>query len=160
MQTYTESYQPVRAGVKASLNSRSISRRLTAACKAGIVVVPGATDVYAKAPAADGDRVKALGVLVYNSAAEPTSASFDFAADEMGEIVTEGEIWCICETAMADGAQPYVRFTAGAGETAGALRNDTDAGDAGLLPNARVVQTASGSGVCCIRINAPYGAAS
>lgn len=45
-------------------------------------------------------------------------------------VMTEGTFWMDSETALAVTDTPYVRFTAGAGEQGGILRNDADGGDA------------------------------
>lgn len=49
---------------------------------------------------------------------------------EHASVATKGYFWLETETALSTSDTVYVRFTAGAGETAGHLRNDADGGDA------------------------------
>lgn len=58
------------------------------------------------------------------------SANDSYVPGASVPVMTEGTFWMDSETALAVTDTPYVRFTAGAGEQAGVLRNDADGGDA------------------------------
>jgi len=161
MALYTESQMTPRRGTKASVDCDSSAHMLDAAVLAGLIVVPGAAGDSAKLPASDADIPKALGVVAYDQAAQPTSASYDFAAGEVAEVVYRGDVWVVCEDAIAAGAQVYLRHTAnGAGKLQpGAVCAADDTTYTALLPNARALAASSGAGVIKLRVNFPYGAA-
>lgn len=58
------------------------------------------------------------------------TANDSYVPGESVPVMTEGTFWMDSETALAVTDTPYIRFTAGAGEQAGVLRNDADGGDA------------------------------
>jgi hypothetical protein len=147
-----------RRGLKASSNAGN-QYIVDTDLPAGIIVVPGSADGKVKAPASAAEVLTAVGVLVYPLADVAASATAECEAGCAYEVLDEGLIWCVCETAMARGAIPFVRRAAGVGEQLGALRNDADTDDATALPNCRVERTASGTGICLVKVNLP-GAAS
>ena len=161
MQSYAESVSQA-AGVKASTLSDSVSGTLDVASYAGLVHVRGSAAGFVKLPAASGDPAKAVGVSVCDPMTPVATTGEDFAAGREIELLERGEIWCVCEEAMAVDTQPYVRHTAnGAGKLqCGALRSDADTAHAELLPNARVVYPSTGAGIVKISLNLPYGASS
>jgi hypothetical protein len=161
MQSFAESDSP-KAGQKANLLGRSVGLVLDANTKAGVVVVPGAAHGTCKVPATAGDAAKAIGVTVYDPLTPAYSSTYDYESARVCEVLKEGEIWCVCEEAMAEGSKPYVRHTAnGAGKLyPGVLRSDADTANAELLPNAQVVYPSTGAGVVKIAINLPQAPAS
>lgn len=69
-------------------------------------------------------------------------------------VATRGHFWLACETAMSTSDTVYARFTAGAGETIAALRNDADGGDAkDVSAYLKVITPATAAGVVEVSIN-------
>jgi hypothetical protein len=66
----------------------------------------------------------------------------------------QGSCWVDSETAAAVNDPVYVRVTAGAGEQAGAIRNDNDGGDAVLIPG-RYRTACEAGGRAKIQLNFP-----
>ncbi len=73
---------------------------------------------------------------LYNLNGQPTNAEGNYIDGEMVPVLTKGGIWVFTETAVADQDPIYVRIAAnGAGKLMlGAFRNDSDSGNAILLP--------------------------
>jgi hypothetical protein len=68
----------------------------------------------------------------------------EYIDGETLDVLDEGSIWCVTETAVTDRDPVYVRVAAGAGGSQlGALRNDADSASAILIPNARFLQDCS-----------------
>lgn len=80
---------------------------------------------------------RALGIALYDATREPGS----YAQYDDMPIRRRGVIWVTAENAVNDGDDVYVRFIAGGGETYGALRSDTDSGDAIRVEGARFAST-------------------
>lgn len=66
-----------------------------------------------------------------------------------------GRVWVLAETAMADGANPFVRFTANGALYVGNFRNDADAGKAVQMAAGQAVVrgTTAAAGYACIELN-------
>ncbi len=160
MQTFAETVSP-RRGTPASVDYDSATRVLEAAMPAGVIVSQGTADLGAVVPATAAAVVAAIGVVIYNAllpAPSDDATTNDFAANRAAEVMNEGQIWAVCEDAIAAGAQVYCRYTAnGAGKLQlGAVRSDVDGGNAALLPNCRAQSTSTGAGVIKLRVNLPF----
>lgn len=70
-------------------------------------------------------------------------------------LMRKGRIWVSAETAMADGANPFVRFTANGALYVGNFRNDADTGKAVQMPSGQAVVrgTTSGAGFAVIELD-------
>ena len=162
MQTFAETVTPYR-GTKAGL---CVGNHMTleAAQPAGVIVSQGTADDGAVVPASAGAVAAAIGAVVYNPlqpAPSDDATTNDFPANSVGEVVSAGDVWVVCEDAISSGAQVYCRHTAnGAGKLQlGAVRSDADTANAALLPNCRAISTSTGAGVIKLRLNLPHGAA-
>lgn len=77
-----------------------------------------------------------------------------FEAPSELSVMRSGSCWVAPEVAVAVNDPVFVRVTAGAGEQAGALRNDADGGDAVQIPG-RYRTAAAAGGLARIEINLP-----
>ncbi|MFA4972202.1 MAG: hypothetical protein WC683_06285 [bacterium] len=157
MQTFSEGMTP-RRGTKASI-CVGFNHTLDDAAPAGVVVTQAAAN-HVKLPTSAAEVLGAVGVLVYDPltpAPSDDDTTNDYSADTTVEVVDVGEMWVVCEEAMAVTESIYCRHTAnGAGKLQlGAIRDDADGDTCTLLPAARVVYPSSGAGVCKIRLNLP-----
>lgn len=68
----------------------------------------------------------------------------------------KGRVWVLAETAMVDGANPFIRFAAGAGGTVlGSFRNSADTATAVQMAAGQAVVrgTTTGPGYCVIELD-------
>lgn len=161
MQTYGTATTP-RRGEIASLTDPTVGYLTDADMPAGVFVVHGTGVQSCKVPASAAEVLKALGVAVWNASELPPTdtTTNDYASGTVIPVLDHGDIWVVCEEAMAVTDDVYVRHTAGVGEQAGAVRNDADGTDCTLLHGVRVVEAASAAGVVKLRVNLPNTAAS
>lgn len=123
----------------------------------GLAVVNVASDTnsptYFESPDATGEVTggRIIGVAVRDES-KPFEA-VGYVENEMMPVMTRGRVWVKCETAMAKGLTPFVRFSAAGAEELGAFRNDADTSDAVAMPNARVIVPAAAAGICLIEIS-------
>lgn len=84
----------------------------------------GRNDKAAKAPttAAMITGAGALGVSMW----DPTYPEPPYAQYKAFPIMRKGRLLMVCETVIAKGVHPFVRFAAGAGLVLGSIRNDVD----------------------------------
>lgn len=159
MQTYATSTTP-RRGQIASITDPTQGYQLDADQPAGVFVVHGTGAQSCKVPSSAAEVLQALGVVVWSASELPPSdtTTNDYASGTVVPVLDHGDIWVVCEEAMAVTDAVYVRHTAGAGEQAGAVRTDADGTDATALPNVRVVLASSGAGVVKLRVNLPAAA--
>jgi hypothetical protein len=162
MQTFAETVTP-RRGTPADIDYDTDSVLLEAATPAGVVVSQGTAVDGAVVPASAAAVIAAIGVVIYNPlqpAPSDVATTNDFPAGTAAFVMTEGDIWMVCEDAINAGAQVYCRWAAnGGGKTQlGAVRSDNDGGGAtvALLPNCRAKSTSAGAGVVKLRINLPF----
>ena len=157
MQTYGTETTP-RRGQIADVQSPTLSYMTDAALPAGVFVCHGVGGQTCKVPTSAAEVLQSLGVVVWSASELPPTdtTTNDYPADTVIPVLGQGEVWAVCEEAMAVTDDVYVRR--GAGGTYGAVRTDADS-TATLLPNARVVLASAGAGVVKLRINLP-GAAS
>jgi hypothetical protein len=96
---------------------------------------------------------RALGISVYDATREPGA----YAQYDDLPICRRGTIWVTAENAVNDGDDVYVRFiSGGASEVYGALRSDSDAGDAVRLEGARFASTTTTTGqIARVELNLP-----
>jgi hypothetical protein len=156
MQTYATETTP-RRGQIASITDPTLSYMTAAAQPAGVFVCEGSTAQTCKVPTSAAEVLQALGVAAWSASELPPSdaTTNDYPADTVIPVLAQGDIWVVCEEAMAVTDDVYVRR--GAGGTYGAVRNDADS-TATLLPNVRVVTASSGAGVVKLRLNLPAAA--
>jgi hypothetical protein len=135
-----------------------------AAQPAGVFVTDdGSEKPGCKVPASAANVAQAIGVVQYKATELPPADTTvnDYAADTVVPVQNDGDIWVVCEEAMALTDDVYVRWVTGTGTQLGAVRNDADTSGtdrAALLPNARVVKASTGAGVVLLRINLPAAA--
>jgi hypothetical protein len=159
MQTYGTETTP-RRGQIASLQDPPNGYMTAAAIPAGIFVCEDSTAQVCKEPTTATEVLQALGVVLWKASELPptdTSAD-DYPAATVVPVLARGDVWVVCEEAMAVTDDVYVRRVAGVGEQLGAVRTDADTDDATLLPNVRVVTASDGAGVVKLRINLPAAA--
>lgn len=158
MQSFAEDITP-RRGTKSSICT-GFHAELDTAAPAGVVVTQGSSAGHVDLPTTSAQVLGAVGVLVYDPltpAPSDDDTTNDFAAARAVEVVDQGEVWTVCEEAMALTDTVYARHTAnGVGKTQlGAVRNDTDSANCEVLPAARVVYPSTGAGVVKLRLNLP-----
>ena len=156
MQTYGTETTP-RRGQIASLMAPTLGYLTAAAMPAGVFVCAGSTAQTCKVPTSEAEVLQSLGVVVWSASelAPTDTTTNDYPASTVVPVLDQGEIWAVCEEAMAVTDDVYVRR--GAGGTYGAVRTDADT-TATLLPNVRVVTASSGAGVVKLRVNLPAAA--
>lgn len=150
-----------RRGMSRTSHSGCYSAVLAADAPAGVFVCDdGSGKPGCKVPATAANVLQASGVLQYMATELPptdTTAN-DYAADTVVPIQNDGDIWVVCEEAMAVTDDVYVRRATGTGTQLGAVRTDADTATATLLPNVRVVKASTGAGVVLLRLNLPAAA--
>jgi len=100
----------------------------------------------------------ALGITVHSQSFEQALLNADnegYPHQSAMSICRKGRVYVEVEDAVAVGGKVYVRFTAGATEQQGAMRSDTDSGDAVALPYARFKTSAAAGGIAIVEINQP-----
>jgi hypothetical protein len=144
----------------ASIMDPTLGYITAAALPAGVFVCEGTIPQSCKVPTTSTEVLQALGVVVWTASELPPAdtAANDYAASTVVPVLDQGEIYVICEEAMATTDDVYVRFDTGTGTQLGAIRNDADTATAQLLPNVRVVKASTGAGVCKVRVNLPAAA--
>ena len=159
MQTYGTETTP-RRGQVASLQDPTLGYLLAADAPAGVFVCPSSTAQGCKVPTSAAEVLQSLGVLVWSASELPPSdtTTNDYASGTVVPVANKGDIWAVCEEAMAVTDDVYVRRGTGTGSQLGAVRNDADTATCTLLPNVRVVTASSGAGVVKLRINLPAAA--
>lgn len=87
-----------------------------------------------------------LGIAAFDST-EPYTAG-GWQPGSIPRLVHRGHIWCVTEGAIAELAQMYCRFAAGAGGTQlGAFRADADSATAAAVVGLRALESCSGAGI-------------
>lgn len=159
MQTYGTETTP-RRGQIASVGDSTLGYMTAAALPAGVFVCNGSTAQTCKVPTSAAEVLQAIGVAVWSASELPptNTTTNDYDASTVIPVLAEGEIWVVCEEAMAVTEDVYVRHTTGSGTQLGAVRDDADTATCTLLPNVRVVTASTGAGVCKLRINLPAAA--
>lgn len=160
MQTYGTETTP-RRGQIASVGDPTVGYMTAAAQPAGVFVCEGATAQTCKVPTTAAEVLQALGVAVWSASELPPTdtTTNDYPAACVIPVLAHGEVWVVCEEAMAVTEDVYVRRAVGAGGSQlGAVRDDADTASCTLLPNVRVVTASTGAGVCKLRINLPAAA--
>jgi len=106
-----------------------------------------------KLPAASGDvTATGIGIALRDQTKEPgvTNGYDDL---EIIPVLRRGYIQVSVEAAVTEEGAVYARITANGGNTQlGALRGDTDSGNAAAVPNARFVTSTSGAGIAIVEI--------
>ena len=146
-----------RAGAIASIDHFQADGAVAeTAVPVGVVVVRGTAATQCKVPASDAETQKPLGVSKLNL----TRITEAYSIGEALDIVRDGEIYVVCEDAIAHGDTVYVRHTAnGAGKLVlGAIRSDADSGNASVALGITPVETTTGAGVCKCRVFLPCNA--
>lgn len=115
----------------------------------------GADDRLIKLPAASGDVAHPAGIVVRTGAIESTRDNLapGYQAGDPVNLMRQGRIWVTPETAVTKDGAVYARITVSGGSIQlGALRGDTDSGNATLVPGARwkSTTTAYGPGVSAL----------
>lgn len=86
--------------------------------------------MYCSLPAATGDVTGQLGVAIKDASKPTPGAVFGTGGYKAGDpvaVLKTGRVWIATETALANGAAPFVRYAAGGGGTQkGAWRNTID----------------------------------
>jgi hypothetical protein len=159
MQTYGTETTP-RRGQIASVGDPPVGYMTAAAQPAGVFVCEGTTAQTCKVPTTADEVLQALGVAVWSASELPPTdtTTNDYDTATVIPVLAHGEVWVVCEEAMAVTEDVYVRRAAGTGTQLGAVRDDADNASCTLLPNVRVVTASSGAGVCKLRINLPAAA--
>jgi hypothetical protein len=112
--------------------------------------------------AADITSIKnVFGVAVHQHTIEQNIggvSNLGYAPVSEMSILRKGRIWVETEDVVTQASDVYVRHVAGAGEQRGALRSDTDGGDADILPSARWFkgsQVVNGINLAVLELNLP-----
>jgi hypothetical protein len=152
------------ANVKSSV-ANATARTITTIMNPGYTIVidsvvsagssqPVDTTVYSMAQ----DLSKDGGIALHTHTLEQdddTGAVF-YKVNEMVNFLRQGAAFCYAEGAMSSDGDVYVRFMdAGPGKIIGAVRADSDSGDAVLWTGARVTTTVAAAGIVEIKINLP-----
>jgi hypothetical protein len=137
-----------------------------AALAYGILVVTDETNTLgfdqltARAPSASGDITVVgaqLGVVLADQARAQNPAFSVPTYPQFASVpcMRLGRVWVLAETAMADGANPFVRFAAGTGTQLGAFRNSADTATAVQMAAGQAVVrgTTSAAGYAVIELN-------
>lgn len=95
------------------------------------------------------------GVVLFQHRASSADAALYDQYDAVN-VVREGYVYLVTETALTKGTHPFVRFVAGVGEVLGSLRNDADTSDAARARWIRVEETVTGAGLVKCKITLPY----
>lgn len=133
-----------------------ISRKPRVDVPAGVVVVAdGASDKDCDQPASLAELAAALGVTMYVSTKVRTAAGLEHIAARPADILTEGEIYLICEEAVTVTDTVHVRYATGTGTQLGAVRNDVDSTTCGPVSWLQFDETTSGPGIVRCRISKP-----
>lgn len=114
---------------------------------------PVDTTVYSMAQ----DLAKDGGIALHTHTIEQTDAGVvSYKANEMVNVLRQGAAYCYAEGAMTTDDDVYVRWMdAGTGKIIGAVRADSDSGDAVLWTGARVKASVTVAGPVQIEINLP-----
>lgn len=157
-----------------TLNPQRIESKFVAAGSvgfpAGVFVCRSGADDTCDVPAAAGSvTTTGFGIALLNVAQEPHdgSGTVDGGVKQYNPkqgvpVLEAGVVTVVAEaTATTYGGAVYARITAnGAGKLQlGALRSDTDSGNATLIPGARFLDTTSAGGLCQVLLTGnPAGA--
>lgn len=137
-----------------------------AAVNYGILVVTDETNtagfdaLACKAPGASTDITvmgAQLGIVLADQARaqNPAVATAQYPIQSAVPCLRKGRVWVSAETAMVDGSNPFIRYTANGALYVGNFRNDADTGKAAQLPSGQAVVrgTTTGAGYCVIEID-------
>ena len=91
------------------------------------------------------------GFALYDAAHLP-GASVTYQDEDSCPVMRKGFVWATAEDTHTKGASVYVRFTISGAEVKGAVRTDSDSGDALLLSGARF-HTAGSAGLCILELD-------
>jgi hypothetical protein len=121
----------------------------------------GFDQLACRAPSASGDITvigAQLGVVLADQARaqNPAVSTPQYPQFAMVPCMRKGRVWVNAETAMTDGAAPFVRFASGAGGTVlGSFRNSADTASAAQMPSTQAVVrgTTTGAGYAVIELD-------
>lgn len=122
----------------------------------GRMAIRGASDGLVILPA--GTAAAQMGVVVRDENIEPSQISTgDIPAGHGATLLRKGRIFVVPEVNVTQGQSVYYRHaSAGAApEALGAFRNDTDSGDATLVPGAVWASSASAGELAVLEVNFP-----
>lgn len=122
---------------------------------AGLVCVPGTTQGLVRAPTAITQVTTANiadGGVVLHQHMQAAGDTYLYDVNDTVNVARYGRIWMITETALAKGANPFVRCVVAGAELAGALRNDADGTDAAQATWLRVVDAVTDAGLVEVEI--------
>jgi hypothetical protein len=116
-----------------------------------------------KTPAASADITtvgtpKGFVVCDQARAQDPTNPTNpQYPQNSAVPLMRQGRIALYAETALVDGSNPFIRFTANGALYTGNVRNDADAGKAVQMPAgyAKVIGNTTGAGFAVIELNIP-----
>lgn len=106
-------------------------------------------------PAASADVTARLrGIAMYNDTARN---GFGYEVNQGVTYMRQGYCWVVCESAIAQDVDPFVRFAAGTGVILGALYNAADTASAVQtgLSGIRTRSALSAAGLVLVEINLP-----
>lgn len=106
-------------------------------------------------PAASADvTARLLGIALYTDNARNT---FGWEINAGVSYMRRGYCWVPCESACAEGAQPFIRFAAGTGIILGAVYNGADTTTAVQYGTPAIIfrNTLSAAGLALVEINLP-----
>jgi hypothetical protein len=123
----------------------------------------GFDQLAGKAPAVSTDITvmgAQMGIAIADQARaqDPSVANPVYPRYSAVSVLRQGRIWVLAETGLADGSNPFVRFTANGSfvpGVAGAFRSDADSAKAAQLSSGQAVVrgTTSAAGYAVIEIN-------
>lgn len=113
-----------------------------------------------KAPGAAGDITTMgaqLGVALAMQAIaqNPAVANPQYPQGYAVSCVRKGRVWVNAETAMVDGSNPFIRYTANGALYVGNFRNDADAGKAAVMPAGQAIMrgTTAAAGYAVVELD-------
>ncbi len=116
----------------------------------------GTTDLAARLPSGSTDVI--LGALMYDHSHESAEAT-GLADDNMGSVVSHGQVWMFAEQAVTPADPVFVRYNAAGGTgtspAVGQVRKDADTAKAVAATNARFRTSAAAGGLVLVEWNVP-----
>ena len=126
----------------------------TAVIGFGLAVVQGTADNQVILPSGGGDDFRGIAIRQLNEVANASDVAEYAVSSELNYMRT-GRTWVICEDGCVPGAPALWRHTAPGSEVIGALRTDSDGGDAAQIAGASFRTTASAGAIALLELNIP-----
>lgn len=95
------------------------------------------------------------GGVALHGHALPTGVGY--AEGDMVPVLRSGRVWIATEEAIANGVQPFIRFTTNGGNTQGGWRNDADTARAVQKPGITMYRGNGAAGLAVVQLNGRVG---